>query len=133
MADFQSARIFRVSSFNPTHRQLIIRSDPEFGPGNETRIELYFGNVEYLAMRPILQGIRVHAASLDERDIVRDRFGIESNLEYLFRLDDSTPMSFVISGNPSWRSGIRAVDEPSLFDFSQAWPPGPDVSWGTVE
>jgi hypothetical protein len=125
--------MFRVYSFNPTHRQLIIRSDPEYAPRAETRVELYFGNVDYMAVRPILRGVNVRLASVDEREFVRTRYGIEKSLELLFILDDTLPMSFVISGNPSWREASRAVDEPSLFDFSAPWPPGPEMKWGLVE
>ncbi len=133
MAAFSSGRTFRVSSFNPNHNQLIVRSDPERGPDSATRIELYFGNVEYLALRPILRGVNVRPASVAEREIIRDRFGVEESLDYAFIVDDGPPLSFVISGNPSWREAVRAVDDPSLFDFSQPWPPGPEMKWGSVE
>jgi hypothetical protein len=133
MAAFSSGRMFRVSSFNPTHRQLIIRSDPERGPDSAARIEIYFGNVEYMALSPWLRGVNVRRASAAERELIRDRFGIEESLDYAFIVADGPPLSFVISGKPAWREAVRAVDEPSLFDFSAPWPPGDEMKWGGVE
>jgi hypothetical protein len=133
MAGYKADRLFRVSSFNPNHRQLIIRSDPEPGPGRETRVELYFGNVRYMALQPILRRVDVRRATPDEGVEVGDRFGLPMDArEYLFLLDTAEPMSFVVSGKPSWREAVRAFDEPSLFDFSQAWPPGPEMTYGEV-
>jgi len=131
MAVFESERVFRLSSFDPTHNQLIIRSDPDLE--HETRIEIYFGNVAYMALRPMIRGITLRRASADEGADIASRVGLDAEmLEYLFLLETATPVSFVVSGRPSWREATRTFDDPSLFDLSQPWPPGADVSWGAI-
>lgn len=125
--------MFRVLSFNPTHRQLIVGSDPDRAHDTETRIELYFGNVEYMALRTLFRGMNIRAASVLEREQIGVRYGIVQNLDYLFILDSAAPISFIVSSKPSWREAYRRVDEPSLFDFTRPWPSDPAARWGTVE
>jgi hypothetical protein len=36
-----------------------------------------------------------------------------------FLFDTAEPMSFVVSGKPSWREAVKAFDELSLSDSSQ--------------
>ena|SRR5215813_3802813 len=133
MASFQSDRIFRMSSFNPTHRQMILRSDPVSDPNANKRIELHFGNVEYMALRPILRGVNVRPANMLERSEIAGRYGIERNLEFAFILDEGLPMSFVISGHPSWRAARCAIDDPSLFLVPPPWSPELETDSGVVD
>jgi len=131
MPDFRSDRLFRLYTFNPTHRQLILRSEPV--RGRETRVEIHFGNVSFLALQPILRGVDLRAASPQEARSAAERYGLAADdHESIFLVDRAEPMSFVVSGNPSWREADRAVQDPSLFDFSQPWPPGPDMAYGQV-
>lgn len=130
MADYESDRLFRVSSFAPSHRQLIIRSDPE--PGHDTRVEIYFGNVDYMALRPIFQGLHVRVATAEEVEALTGRHGPELEPQYCFVVDTGPPLSYVLSGQPSWREAPMAFDDPSLFDFSKPWPSVPDAQWGFV-
>jgi hypothetical protein len=133
MREYRSGRIFRLSTFNPTHRQLTLRSDPGAPEDGALRIEFYFGNVSYLALQPLLRGIAIRRAMSEEQRLLGDRFGIpDDQREYIFPLTDSFPASFVVSGQPSWRQAERRVDDPSLFDFDQPWPPT-DGEWGTIE
>ena len=48
-------------------------------------------------------------------------------------MSSSNGGGFLISGRPSWRKANRKIEEPTLFDFSQPWPPGDDVTWGDIE
>lgn len=107
-----------------------LRSDPENRPGSTARIEVYFGNVEYLAVRPLLEGVNIRRASEDERQLIFDQYGIEPDTDYVFILNDGPPLSFVVSGEPAWREAVRAADAPSLFEYAGPWPPGPEVRWG---
>lgn len=76
MREYASSRIFRLSSFNPTHRQLILRSDPCTLADGASRVEIYFGNVSYVAVQPLMKGVVVRAASSMEQISVGDRFDI---------------------------------------------------------
>ena len=134
MKEYRSQRIFRLSSFNPTHRQLTLRSDPGTPEEGGLRIEFYFGNVSYLALQPLLRGIAVRRATPEEQASLGDRFGIPADQrEYIFLVTDGSPVCFVVSGEPSWRQAERRVDDPSLFDFGQPWPPTTDMEWGSIE
>lgn len=134
MREYISSRIFRLSSFNPTHRQLILRSDPGTIEDGALRIELYFGNVMYMALQPLLRGIAVRRALQHEQDELGTRFEIAAeDREYIFVLNAGAPVSFIVSGEPSWRQADRAVDDPSLFDFGQEWPPTDGMEWGSID
>nr|MDT0657793.1 hypothetical protein [Micromonospora sp. DSM 115978] len=133
LREYVSERVFRVSSFNPTHRQMILRSDPANIQDGALRVEIYFGNVAYLAVQPVMQSVAVRRATEDEQVGLGDRFGIAAaEREFMYLLTDVSPVSFVISGQPSWRQAERRFDEPSLFDFGQPWPPGDGMEWGTI-
>jgi 6-phosphogluconolactonase (cycloisomerase 2 family) len=62
--EFRSERLSRVFDFNRSHRQLIVRSDPD------SRIEIYFGNVSYMALRPVYNGIVVRRPTVEKRTSV---------------------------------------------------------------
>jgi hypothetical protein len=115
-AEFRSERLFRVFDFNRSHRQLIIRGDRELPSDPDSRIEIYFGNVSYMALRPIYKGIVVRKPTGEERTSIGERFGIdEESWPHIYAVGDGTPISFVISGQPSWREAKRGFKEPSLF------------------
>jgi hypothetical protein len=134
MNEYISSRIFRVSSFNPTHRQLILRSDPGTATDGAARIEIYFGNVAYMALQPLLQGVAIRRASVDEQANLGDRYEIASGeREFIYLVSEVPPTSFVVSGQPSWRQAERSVNDSSLFDFNQPWPPTDGMEWGTIE
>jgi hypothetical protein len=133
VTEYISNRIFRVWSFNPTHRQLILRSNPDTRDDGALRIEVYFGNVAYMALQPIMRGVAIRLASKDERASIGHRFDVPAEeREFIYLVTDTAPVSFVVSGQPTWRQAERRVDDPSLFDFSQPWPPTDSIEWGAV-
>jgi hypothetical protein len=121
--------IFRLWSFNPTHNQLVIRSEPM---GDAPRAEVYFGNVQLMFIHPILQGLRLRRATESELGQLKQTCEILPDSEDFVFLLSPSGLDFVVSGNPAWREAVRDFDAPSLFDSDQSWPPGPEVSWGVV-
>lgn len=124
-------RVFLLWRFDPGgHNRAIFRSEPR--DGDPTRAEVYFGHVSYMLVRPMYHGLMVHRPAPEVAEQLRERYRLDAEkVGYLYLLDE-TATSFIISGPPSWREAVRGFDEPSLFDYAEPWPLGPEVSWGTV-
>jgi hypothetical protein len=129
----RSGRAFQVWSYDPSHRQLILRSDPSRLDGTTTRVEVYFGHVECMLVRPTYHSLRVRRASPGEFRRVSDFAGIPAEDMDSVYLIDPDGMSFVLSARPSWREAVRSRKDPPLFDFSQDWPPSFDAQWGQID
>jgi len=113
---FRSERLFRVFDFNRSHRQLIIRSDRELHSDPDSRVEIYFGNVSYMALQPIHEGIVVRKPQAEESASLGNLLGVDrESWPHIYVVGIGTPISLVISGQPSWREARRGFDEPSLF------------------
>ena len=126
-------RLFKIWSYTVSHKTMLIRSDAEPEVGTTTRIEIYVNHVRVMLINSFLQGLTIRRATeLDLADVVK-RYGVGASIDNLFLLESSSGNGFVVGGRPSWREGVREIDEPTLFDFSLPWPPGPDIKWGDVE
>ncbi|MFB7338130.1 hypothetical protein FNH09_29350 [Streptomyces adustus] len=135
MPDFvREGRLFRVVSFSPSHRQLMLRSDALAVDNTDTRVEVYFGHVELMLLKPIYeQGIHVRRASEAEFAVLKERHDLvadDADFTWMIEADGG---SFVISGAPSWREADREFDDPSLFHFGQPWPPDFPMEHGSVD
>jgi len=87
-----------------------------------------------MALQPLLQGVAVRHASVDEQTNLGEWYGIASGeREFIYLVSEASPTSFVVSGQPSWRQAERSVDDPSLFDFNQPWPPTDGMEWGAID
>ncbi|WP_043684263.1 hypothetical protein [Streptomyces xylophagus] len=134
MAEFvRSGRAFQIWNYDPSHRQLIIRSDPSRLDGTTTRVEVYFGHVEFMLVRPTYHSLRVRLAPPVEFRRISEFAGIPAEDSDSTYLIDPEGMSFVVSGRPSWREAVRRRNDPALFDFSEEWPPSYEAQWGSVE
>ncbi|MDQ0774425.1 hypothetical protein QF026_002891 [Streptomyces aurantiacus] len=135
MSEFvREGRLFRVVSFAPSHRQLILRSDATLIDGTDTRVEVYFGHVELMFLRPIYrEGLRVRRASDAESVALRERHGLAADDASAAWMIELRGDSFVVSGAPAWREAVRRFEDPPLFDFSQPWPPDFPVQSGLVD
>ncbi|MET7897460.1 hypothetical protein [Streptomyces mirabilis] len=129
----REGRLFRVVSFAASHRQLLVRSDATLIDGTDTRVEVYFGHVELMLLKPIYEkGLRIRRATETEFAELRERHELaEGDASYTWMIDPAGS-SFVVSGAPSWREAARTFEDPSLFDISQPWPPDFPVESGTV-
>jgi hypothetical protein len=115
---YESEREFLVWSFTASHRQLILRSNPDRIARTTTRVEIYFGHVEFMSLRSSYSGIRLLGAGPEEVQQISERLpsGLRPGGTYLL---EENLQSFVISAKPAWRERECDFDAPSLFDFSQ--------------
>ncbi|MFE0463399.1 hypothetical protein ACFW1A_29525 [Kitasatospora sp. NPDC058965] len=134
MADFQRPdREFHVAGFRPAERELIVRSDSSALLGLGTRIEVYFGRVDFMCLRSVYQGLHVRPATGEEFDRIAGTYGIpEEDRDCTYMLADDG-VSFVVSARPAWAEAELLNREPSLFDFFHTWDPEPVVERGNVD
>lgn len=129
----REGRLFRVVSFDPSHRQLILRSDATLIDGTDTRVEVYFGHVELMLLKPIYEkGLRIRRAGEAEFAVLRERHDLSAEDAAYAWLIDPAGGDFVVSGRPEWREAACTFEEPSLFDYTHPWPEGFPVESGTV-
>lgn len=129
----RKGRLFRVVSFAASHRQLILRSDDTLIDQTETRVEVFFGHVELMLLKPIYRrGLRVRRASEEEFATLRERHDIPADDASWTWMIDPDGASFVVSSAPAWREAACTFEDPSLFDFSRPRPPDFPVDSGTV-
>ncbi|MFD5347599.1 hypothetical protein ACFWJY_28550 [Streptomyces anulatus] len=125
MTDFiRTGRLFRIAGFNPSHRQLFLRSEATLVDGTSTHIEVYIGHVELMLLQPYYRnGLHIRRASPEEFAVLAERHGLETaDAAYTWMLDPDGD-SFVIGGNPGWREAEYALmgSRESLYDGP--WPP----------
>ncbi|MFF0097569.1 hypothetical protein ACFYSF_47905 [Streptomyces canus] len=129
----REGRLFRVVSFDPSHRQLILRSDATLIDETDTRVEVYFGHVELMLLKPIYEeGLRIRRAGEAEFTELRERHDLSAEDAAYTWLIDPAGRSFVVSGVPEWREAPCTFEEPSLFDYTHSWPPDFPLEAGTV-
>ncbi|MFJ2394386.1 hypothetical protein ACIOTI_16735 [Streptomyces sp. NPDC087843] len=129
----REGRLFRVVGFAASHRQLLLRSDALAVDATDTRVEVYFGHVELMLLKPIYEkGIHVRRATGAEFAVLQERHDLPAEDAAFTWMIEPDGDSFVVSGDPSWREAAREFEDPSLFDFSQPWPPDFPVEHGTV-
>ncbi|MEV7075365.1 hypothetical protein [Streptomyces sp. NPDC093990] len=124
MTDFvREGRLFKVSGFNPSHRQLFLTS------------EALREDVELMFLKPFYgNGLYIRQATAEEFAVLHDRHGIPTeDAAYTWMLERGGD-SFVVGGHPSWREAEYElmVDRTSLYDASRPWPPDYPVESGHV-
>ncbi|MFE3036955.1 hypothetical protein ACFXKY_35540 [Streptomyces canus] len=136
MPDFiRTGRLFRVVGFNPSHRQLYLASEALAVDGTTTRVEVYFGHVDLMLLRPYYQdGVHIRRATAQEFATLSERHRLTAeDAEYTWLVDPEGD-SFVVSGTPSWREAEYALmgDREALYDASLPWPPDFPAESGSV-
>lgn len=126
-------RLFKIWKYTVSHQTLLMRSDTDVRMNPCPRIEIYVGGVQTLFMNSLMYGLTMRRADEREAADISARHGVAADATVTYVLSSSNGDGFLISGRPSWREAERGIEEPTLFDFSQPWPPGPDVKWGDVE
>ncbi|MEU6475458.1 hypothetical protein ABZ858_00970 [Streptomyces sp. NPDC047017] len=133
MPDFvREGRLFRVVSFATSHRVLLLRSDATAVDGTDTRVEVCFGHVELMLLKPIYKGVHIRRASQEEFAMLKERHDLAADDAAFTWMIEPDGDSFVVSGDPSWREANREFDDPSLFDFGRPWPLAFPVEYGSV-
>ncbi|MFJ5552946.1 hypothetical protein [Streptomyces sp. NPDC093225] len=113
---YESDRKFEVWSFSASHRQLILRSNPDRIARTVTRVEIYFGHVEFMSTRSTYRGIAIAEAGPEEALSVAKRVPADLKSDGIYLLEGDL-LSFVISAKPAWREAECDFDAPSLFGF----------------
>ena len=99
--------------------------DPSIEPG--TRIEIYLGKAEAMSIKPRMKGLKIWRPSPAEAASAAEKFGIRAGMASLYLLATEGFSGYVLSGRPAWREAVRDLEAPTLFDFGQPWPPGPEI------
>ncbi|MET9460603.1 hypothetical protein ABZY05_36895 [Streptomyces canus] len=128
-------RLFRVVGFSPSHRELYLASEALAVDGTTTHVEVYFGHVELMLLRPYYQdGVHIRRATAQEFATLSERHRLTAeDAEYTWILDPEGD-SFVVSGTPSWREAEYALmgDREALYDAPLPWPPDFPADAGTI-
>ncbi|MFG2758046.1 hypothetical protein [Streptomyces wuyuanensis] len=127
MTDFiREGRLFRVTGFNPSHRQLFLTSEALLMDRTTTRVEVAIGHVELMFLKPLYpHGLHIRQATAAEFAVFHERHGIPAqDAAYTWMLERDGD-SFVVGGHPSWREAEYELlgDRTSLYDTSKPWPP----------
>jgi hypothetical protein len=109
---FRSDRYFKVWQYTVSHRRLLLRSSRDRPP--DTRIDIHFGNVDLLLLRPAYDGLVIRQAGDEECEQVGLDYGVEVEPGRLFVLGGGL-RSFVLSAPPQWHEDEGAMDDPSWF------------------
>ncbi|WP_329410825.1 hypothetical protein OG802_14695 [Streptomyces sp. NBC_00704] len=109
---FRSDRYFKVWQYTVGHRRLLLRSSRDRPP--ETRIDVHFGNVDLMLVRPGYQGLVIRRADDGECERVALDHGLEVRPGRLYLLGRDLK-SFVVSAPPQWHEDDGAMDDPSWF------------------
>ncbi|MFG1705307.1 hypothetical protein ACFLIM_19135 [Nonomuraea sp. M3C6] len=131
----RQGRLFRVVRFDPSHRQLLLRSDAVAVDRTTTVVEVHIGHVELMLLKPIYRdGLHIRRASPAEFAELRERHGLEADAAGWTWMIERYGGSFVVGGQPAWReTEYPPADRELLFDFTKPWPPGYPAQWGIVE
>ncbi|APE26377.1 MULTISPECIES: hypothetical protein [Streptomyces] len=129
----REGRLFRVSGFDPSHRQLFLISEATLVDRTTTRVEVSIGHVDLMFLRSLYRnGLHVRRATAAEFAVLSERHGIPAaSAEYTWILDPEGE-SFVVASNPNWREAEYALmgDRESLYDGP--WPPEFPAESGNV-
>ncbi|MEW2119188.1 hypothetical protein AB0945_29150 [Streptomyces sp. NPDC005474] len=109
---FRSDRYFQVWQYAVGHRRLLLRSSRDRPP--DTRLEIYFANVDLMVLRPNYDGLVIRRADDEECRKAGLDYGVEVKPGRLFLLGGGL-RSFVVSAPPQWHEDEGAMDDPSWF------------------
>ncbi|MFJ8073192.1 hypothetical protein ACIQ7Q_04390 [Streptomyces sp. NPDC096176] len=136
MTDFiREGRLFRVTGFLPSHRQLFLTSEATLVDRTTTMIEVYIGHVELMFLKPYYRnGLHIRRATAAEFGVLSERHGITAaDAVYTWMLERDGD-SFVVGSNPNWREAEYALigERQSLYNPREPWPPDFPAEWGQV-
>jgi hypothetical protein len=109
---FTSPRYFQVWSYSVTKTRLLLRSTLE--GGERSRIDLYFGGVSRMLLRPAYDGLTLVEAGAAERETFRDHYGEITPDAEVFLLEPGLA-SFVVAGVAQWHEDTGTSRDPSYF------------------
>ncbi|MDX3109853.1 hypothetical protein ACIBO5_16570 [Nonomuraea angiospora] len=131
----REGRLFRVVRFDPSHRQLLLRSEALAVDSTTTVVEVHIGHVELMLLKPIYRnGLHIRRASHAEFAELRERHGLGADAEEWTWMIERDGGSFVVGSQPAWReTEYPPADREWLFDFTKPWPPDYPAKWGILQ
>jgi hypothetical protein len=122
---------YRIWEFNANHRQLLLRCDYAADGVELDRSEVWFGNVSFLVLAPIIRGLHLRRPNESELARLQAAHGQEKiDWAYVWLINEAGT-HFVSSGRPSWREGRRPIEAPSFF-AGHPWPERPEDTTGSI-
>jgi hypothetical protein len=109
---FESTRYFKVWQYTVGHKRLLLRSSRECPPN--TRIDIHFGAVSAMLLRPYYEGIVIRSPNDRELKFVEDISGPVTHGAVVYIIDGGRP-SFVVSGRVQWHEDEGGSNDPSWF------------------
>lgn len=109
---FESQRKFMIWAYSVSHSRLLLRST--MGSDHPTRIDLYFGRVARMLLRPVYQGLRAGVADTPDTEKYRDRYG-EIPAGYTLYTLEPDLASFVVAGVMQSHEDTGGFQEKSYF------------------
>lgn len=116
---FRSERYFKVWQFTVSHNRLLLRSTRDRPPA--TRIDIHFGDVTLMLLRPSYEGIIIRRGSDEECFAVSEQYEVEVRPGELFVLGAGL-RSFVVSAPPQWHEDEGGFKDPSYFGHMMGTP-----------
>lgn len=109
---FESPRYFKVWQYTVSHCRLLLRSTR--GDTANTRIDVHFGAISAMLLRPYYDGLTIRRASEDELTFVTGASGEVPRGAVVHIIDGEYP-SFVVSGQVQWHEDEGEYSDPSWF------------------
>lgn len=110
--EFRSARHFQVWAYSVSKCRLLLRSTKDSGIA--TRVDVYFGGVGRMLLKPDYDGLHVAEASAADLRVYRDRYG-EIGPGYTLFILEPDLRSFVVAGVVQWHEDTGGFQDPSAF------------------
>ena len=109
---FESPRYFKVWQYTVSHCRLLLRSTK--GDFVNTRIDVHFGGVSAMLLRPYYDGLIIRYPSELELAYVVEAGGEIPDDAVVHIIDGEYP-SFVVSGQFQWHEDDGGYKDPSWF------------------
>jgi len=119
---YESDRYFQIWQYSVSKCRLLLRSTRDNPPA--TRVDIHFGGVGIMLLRPAYDGISIRYASVAERKQVDERYGAAGIPGELYIISapseikaefDQRLQSFVTAGPLQWHEDDGYYDAPSWF------------------
>ncbi|MER8073485.1 hypothetical protein ABTZ59_35155 [Streptomyces sp. NPDC094034] len=128
---YESERDFQVWRYAVSHRSLLLRSVKSDSDA-ASRIDIYFGHIELMLLRPRYEGVSIYEAEADDPAEIQDRFGVSVSAEGTFMFGSSRASGtdgfagfemsgLVISGPPARHEDNGSAKDPSFFQNAMGY------------
>jgi hypothetical protein len=109
---YRADRYFKVWQYTASHCRLLLRSTRDNPP--DSRIDIHFGRVGLMVLRPAYDGILIREGSPEECHRISLDYGVEVAIGRLYVIGGNLS-SFVVSARPQWHEDRGGSNDPSWF------------------